>query len=59
VADLIKLVSSAKTGTFYTTKKNKRTMTEKLKKMMFDKKAKNEKTGKLGAHVMFNEEKIK
>lgn len=57
--DIIKLVSEAKTGTFYTTTKNKRTMTTKLVLRKFDPKAINEKTGKKGAHVLFKEEKIK
>jgi large subunit ribosomal protein L33 len=47
----IKLVSSAGTGEFYTTTKNKRTMTEKLKKIKYDK--------KIRKHVEFNEAKIK
>ncbi len=57
--DLIRLVSEAKTGTFYTTSKNKRTATGKLMLRKFDPKAINPKTGKPGAHVMFKEEKIK
>ena len=57
--DLVKLVSQAGTGTFYTTSKNKRTKPEKLLLKKFDPRARNEKTGKLGAHVIFKEEKIK
>ncbi len=34
--DIIKLVSSAKTGHFYTTTKNKRTSTEKLEVKKYD-----------------------
>jgi large subunit ribosomal protein L33 len=47
----IKLVSSAGTGSFYTTTKNKRTMTEKLKLKKYDK--------KIRQHVLFEEAKIK
>ncbi len=47
----IKLVSSAKTGYFYTTSKNKKTMTEKLELMKYDPIAKK--------HVLFTEQKIK
>lgn len=67
--DLIRLVSTAGTGTFYTTTrnkkpapapgKNKKLGTEKLQLIKFDRRAKNEKTGRLGAHVLFKEEKIK
>lgn len=49
--DKIKLVSSAGTGHFYTTTKNKRTMTGKLEMMKFDPKARK--------HVMYKEAKIK
>lgn len=65
--DIIKLVSTAGTGTFYTTTKNKRTMAEKKSKRnatgklelkKYDPRAKNEKGG-FGAHVLFKEEKIK
>lgn len=59
MSDLIRLVSEAGTGTFYTTSKNKRTKTEKLVLKKFDRRARNEKTGRLGAHVLFKEEKIK
>ncbi len=47
----IKLVSSADTGFFYVTKKNSRTMTEKLTKRKYDPVAKK--------HVDFKEAKIK
>jgi large subunit ribosomal protein L33 len=47
----IKLVSSADTGHFYTTTKNKRTMTGKLEIKKFDPKARK--------HVMYKEAKIK
>jgi ribosomal protein L33 len=63
--DKIKLVSKGKTKdgkptkTFYTTTKNKRTSTEKLKRKKFDARAFNEATGKNGAHVLFEEDKIK
>lgn len=49
--DKIKMVSSAGTGHFYTTTKNKRTMTGKLEMMKFDPKARK--------HVMYKESKIK
>jgi len=47
----IKLVSSADTGFYYVTKKNSRTMTEKLSKKKYDPVAKK--------HVEFREAKIK
>ena len=47
----IKLVSSADTGFFYVTKKNSRTMTDKLTKKKYDPVAKK--------HVEFRESKIK
>jgi large subunit ribosomal protein L33 len=47
----IKLVSSADTGFYYVTKKNSRTMTEKMKKRKYDPIAKK--------HVEFVEAKIK
>jgi len=47
----IKLVSSADTGYYYVTKKNARTMTDKLKKKKYDPVAKK--------HVEFTESKIK
>lgn len=49
--ELIKLVSSEGTGTFYTTKINKRTMTGKLKRKKYDR--------KLRKHVWFTQDKIK
>jgi large subunit ribosomal protein L33 len=48
---LIKLVSSAGTGYFYTTKKNPRKSTEKLSFRKYDPKARK--------HVEFKEAKIK
>ncbi len=60
----IKMVSTGttkagkKTGTFRTTTKNKRTMTEKFKKKYFDPRAFNAATGKTGMHVMFEEGKL-
>lgn len=62
--DKIKMVSTGttqsgkKTGTFRVTTKNKRTMTEKLKKKYFDPRAFDAKTGRTGMHVVFNETKI-
>ena len=47
----IKLESSAGTGHFYTTSKNKRTKPEKMEIMKFDPKARK--------HVMYKETKIK
>src|SRR5436190_2578084 len=47
----VKLVSSADTGFYYVTKKNSRTMTEKLTKKKYDPVAKK--------HVEFREAKIK
>jgi large subunit ribosomal protein L33 len=49
--DKIKLVSSAGTGYYYTTTKNKRTMTEKLALKKYD--------PVVRKHVMFKEAKIK
>lgn len=49
--DKIKLVSSAGTGHFYTTTKNKRTMTGKLEIKKFD--------PVVRQHVMYKEAKIK
>ncbi|MFK8082176.1 MAG: 50S ribosomal protein L33 [Granulosicoccus sp.] len=49
--DKIKLVSSAGTGHFYTTSKNKRTMTNKLEMKKFD--------PVVRKHVMYKEAKIK
>ena len=45
------MVSSAKTGHFYTTTKNKRTMPEKLEMKKFD--------PVVRKHVMYKESKIK
>ncbi len=62
--DKIKMVSTGttkegrKTGTFRTTTKNKRTMTEKFKKKYFDPRAFNAATGKSGMHVLFEEGKL-
>ena len=47
----IKLVSSADTGFYYVTKKNSRTMTEKMTKKKYDPVARK--------HVEFKESKIK
>ena len=61
----IKLVSTGlteagkKTGTYYTTTKNKRNTTDKIKMMKFDRRAWNETAGKAGMHVEFKEDKIK
>ncbi|MBL4585364.1 MAG: 50S ribosomal protein L33 [Pseudomonadales bacterium] len=49
--DKIKLVSSAGTGHFYTTTKNKRTMSEKFEIKKFD--------PVVRKHVMYKEHKIK
>ena len=49
--DKIKLVSSAGTGHFYTTTKNKRTMPDKMEMMKFD--------PRVRKHVMYKEAKIK
>jgi len=49
--DKIKMVSSAGTGHFYTTTKNKRTMTGKLEMKKFD--------PTVRKHVMYKEAKIK
>ena len=49
--DLIRMVSSAKTGHFYTTTKNKRTMSEKLEMLKYD--------PVVRKHVMYKEAKIK
>ncbi len=51
VREKIRLVSSAGTGHFYTTTKNKRTQTGKMKIKKYDPKAQ--------AHVMYKEAKIK
>lgn len=49
--DKIKLVSTAGTGHFYTTTKNKRTMTEKMEIKKYD--------PKVRQHVVYKEAKIK
>lgn len=49
--DKIKLVSSAGTGHFYTTTKNKRTMPDKMEMMKYD--------PRVRKHVMYKEAKIK
>ena len=49
--DKIKLVSSAGTGHFYTTTKNKRTMTEKMQIKKYD--------PVVRKHVVYKEGKIK
>ena len=51
VREKIKLVSSAGTGYYYTTTKNKRTMPEKLELKKYD--------PKIRKHVIFKEAKIK
>lgn len=67
IREKIKLISTGKTkdgrstGMYYTTTKNKRGESGKVKleKMKFDPRAFNEETGKLGYHVLFKEGKIK
>ncbi|MEY2334607.1 50S ribosomal protein L33 [Acidithiobacillus ferrianus] len=49
--DKIKLVSTAGTGHFYTTTKNKKTKPDKLEMKKFDPKARK--------HVIYREDKIK
>ena len=49
--DKIRLVSTAGTGFFYTTDKNKRNMAEKMEIKKFD--------PKIRKHVLFKEAKIK
>ena len=49
--DLIRMISSAGTGHFYTTAKNKKTTPEKLEFMKFDPKARK--------HVLYKETKLK
>lgn len=51
MADKIKLVSSAGTGHYYTTTKNKRTKPEKMELKKFD--------PVIRKHVMYKEAKIK
>ena len=65
IREKIKLVSTGKTkagkptGTYYTTKKNKRNSTEKISMKKFDHRAFDAETGKIGTHVTFKEDKIK
>lgn len=60
----IKMLSTGKTkggkptGTFRTTTKNKKKTTEKLKLKYYDPRAYNDKTGKNGKHVLFEETKL-
>lgn len=49
--ELIRLVSTAGTGYFYTTEKQKKNSPEKMEKKMYD--------PKIRKHVMFKEAKIK
>ena len=49
--ELIRMVSSAGTGYFYTTEKNKKNNPEKMEKKMYD--------PKVRKHVLFKESKIK
>jgi large subunit ribosomal protein L33 len=62
--DKIKMISTGKTkagkktGTFRTTTKNKRTMTDKFKQKYYDPRAYNTQTDKCGMHVLFEEGKI-
>lgn len=51
VREKIKMVSTANTGYYYTTTKNKRTITDKLELKKFD--------PKIRKHVLFKESKIK
>jgi large subunit ribosomal protein L33 len=51
IREKIKLVSTAGTGYYYTTTKNKRNVTEKLELKKFD--------PKVRKHVLFKEGKIK
>jgi large subunit ribosomal protein L33 len=51
VREKIKLESSAGTGHFYTTNKNKRTMPDKMEVMKYD--------PRLRKHVMYKETKLK
>lgn len=56
-SEIIKLVSTADTGYYYTTTKNKKNTPEKMEIKKFDPKAIHPKTGKQGAHVPFKEKK--
>lgn len=53
---LVKLESTAGTGTYIVRKRNPKTLTEKLSRRMFDPRA--GESGR-GAHVLFKEAKIK
>lgn len=57
VAQKVRMESSAGTGYRYYKRKGKNLL-EKLKMMKFDPWAVNEKTGKKGAHVLFEEKKM-
>ena len=65
IREKIKLVSTGTnkagkiTGSYYTTTKNKRNITEKISLKKFDRLAYNPETGKQGMHVIFKEGKIK
>ena len=65
VREKIKLVSTGKTkagkstGYYYTTTKNKRTVTDKIQLQKFDPRAYNPETDKTGMKVVFKEAKIK
>ena len=54
----VRLVSSANTGTTYYIQKNPKNITEKMAFKKYDPRAKNAETGKLGAHVLFEEKKM-
>jgi large subunit ribosomal protein L33 len=54
----VRMESSAGTGFRYYKKKNPKNMTEKMKMRKYDPWAVNEKTGKKGAHVIFEEKKM-
>lgn len=62
--DKIKMLSTGttkegkRTGTFYTTTKNKKTTTDKLKFKYYDRRAYNKETGRCGMHVLFEETKL-
>ena len=63
-AEIIKMLSTGTTqagkptGTFRTTKKNKKSTPDKLEKKHYDPRAYNAKTGKNGMHVVFKETKV-
>ena len=56
---MVRLESTADTGTFYVTSRNPRNTTEKLKIKKFDRYATHPETGKQGAHVLFEEKRNK